>query len=242
MQARKFRAYPNLERLDIRAVLNRLGVRVKGESGGWITAWCIFHADGDNPNLRVHPDGGVFRCFSCGASGNILHLVEQALGVDREGAWLFLGEMEHHAPTIGQIRRKLESRDERAVVGWVELLEKKLDDVSRLGFTISPGERTSIWLAEQECDFVRWVDLVDENYYIITNAVDYAMAIVESEYLPRLRAGELASFYYAVEEINSVWKLAELLGYIADHPLVWQQGGLVRVTSISDYIPKELCA
>jgi len=53
--------------------------RLKREGGHWV-ARCPFHPDGGRPNLVLFPDGG-FRCFACGARGDVFDLVAKLDGV-----------------------------------------------------------------------------------------------------------------------------------------------------------------
>ena len=46
---------------------------LKSEGRHWI-ARCPFHEDGGRPNLVLYPDGG-FKCFACGAHGDVFDLV-----------------------------------------------------------------------------------------------------------------------------------------------------------------------
>ena len=43
-------------------------------------ALCPFHDD-HNASLSVHPDKQIFKCFSCGESGNVISFVEKINGV-----------------------------------------------------------------------------------------------------------------------------------------------------------------
>jgi len=228
------RTYINLDRLDIRTVLDKLGVRVKGKSSGWYTAWCMFHADGDNPNLRINPDGGMFRCLSCGETGNIIHITEKMLHTDRDGAWSFLSNMGAHAPTAEAIKRKLDKRASRAVDKWVQDLEERLDNVSMLAFTISPGVRRQMREAVDSKQVDQFFDLIDNNSYIVMSILDHAVGMVYSDVLPRMRQGDRDAYYEGIEMINGVWKSAEYFGYLSKHPFVWITCGPVpgRVTRI----------
>lgn len=44
-------------------------------------AKCCFHAD-RKPSMKVYPGNGGFHCFSCGAHGDIFHIVEKLYGCD----------------------------------------------------------------------------------------------------------------------------------------------------------------
>ena len=226
--------YVNLDRLDIQAVLDKLGVRVKGKTSGWYTAWCMFHADGDNPNLRINPNGGMFRCLSCGETGNILHITEKMLRTDREGAWAFLSNMEVHAPTAEAIKRKLDKRKFRAADKWIRDIEKRLDNLSKLAFTTSPGGQEQKRQAIKSKQVTQFFDLIDKNSYIVISILDHAMGVVYDDILPRMRQGDRDAYYEGVEMIDGVWESAEYFGYLVKHPFVWITNGTIpgRVTRI----------
>jgi len=43
-------------------------------------ALCPFHDD-HNASLSVHPDKQIFKCFSCGESGNVITFVQKYNGI-----------------------------------------------------------------------------------------------------------------------------------------------------------------
>ena len=43
-------------------------------------ALCPFHND-HSPSFSVHPDKQIYKCFSCGESGNVITFVEKFLGI-----------------------------------------------------------------------------------------------------------------------------------------------------------------
>ena len=52
--------------------------RELGEPNGRGFWFCPFHNDRNNPNLHVIPDSGdqLFKCFRCGATGNVMQLIQ----------------------------------------------------------------------------------------------------------------------------------------------------------------------
>ena len=58
---------------DLVAVVQRYGVELKKQGNDYV-GLCPFHAD-TNPSLRVTASKGLFRCMSCGATGNVLQFV-----------------------------------------------------------------------------------------------------------------------------------------------------------------------
>lgn len=189
---------PDLARIDIRTTLETLGVRVKGLESGWLTCWCIFHDDGKNPNMRVHPSGGVFKCNSCGARGNILHIVERQLGVDRDGAWAYLSGATPAVVSVESIRESLAKK----TWGTENLVERAEEHLSNL-YTL----------------VIRPTGVVDQDHYTIEAWVDYLSDILYLDvYLPRMVAGDQGAYYEFYAHVVEIWRYAENSGYLFRFP------------------------
>ena len=52
---------------------------------------CPFHEE-RTPSFTITPDGGGFKCFGCGAKGDVIKFVMLAEGLDFKGALEFLGD------------------------------------------------------------------------------------------------------------------------------------------------------
>ena len=63
-----------LERADIVDIIGRFVSLHK--SGANFFGLCPFHPD-QNPSMSVSPKKKIFRCFSCGASGNVINFVQK---------------------------------------------------------------------------------------------------------------------------------------------------------------------
>ena len=63
-----------LERADIVDIVGRFVSLHK--SGANFFGLCPFHPD-QNPSMSVSPKKKIFRCFSCGASGNVINFVQR---------------------------------------------------------------------------------------------------------------------------------------------------------------------
>ncbi len=63
------------------------------KAGHELVGLCPFHAE-NTPSFRVNDGKGLYHCFGCGASGDIIDFVRAAEGVDFTGAvrWLTNGE------------------------------------------------------------------------------------------------------------------------------------------------------
>lgn len=57
--------------------------------GGRVFWLCPFH-DERTPSFTITPDGGGFKCFGCGASGDVIEFVMRAEGLDFKAALEFL--------------------------------------------------------------------------------------------------------------------------------------------------------
>lgn len=73
---------------DLAAVVRTRGVELK-PSGHDLVGLCPFHEDHD-PSLRVTPGKGLWRCMSCGATGNVIQFVQRFDGVSFRHAFELL--------------------------------------------------------------------------------------------------------------------------------------------------------
>jgi DNA primase len=70
-----------------RAELPKLG---RVNRNGWASAPCPFHED-RTPSLSVNVETGRFRCFGCGAHGDLVDFVRQRHGLGFREALRYLG-------------------------------------------------------------------------------------------------------------------------------------------------------
>jgi DNA primase catalytic core len=73
---------------DLAAVIRARGVELK-PSGHDLVGLCPFHIDHD-PSIRVTPGNGLWRCMSCGATGNVIQFVQRFDGVSFRHAFELL--------------------------------------------------------------------------------------------------------------------------------------------------------
>ena len=73
---------------DLAAVIRSRGVELKPQ-GHDLVGLCPFHEDHD-PSLRVTPGKGLWRCMSCGATGNVIQFVQRFDGVSFRHAFELL--------------------------------------------------------------------------------------------------------------------------------------------------------
>lgn len=64
---------------QVKGILDRIGVRVNGQTGNDFTCFCPFHGNRYSPAFNVSKTSGTYICFSpeCGASGTLLDLVKR---------------------------------------------------------------------------------------------------------------------------------------------------------------------
>jgi DNA primase catalytic core len=92
---------------DLAAVVRARGVELKS-SGGDLVGLCPFHEDHE-PSMRVTPGKGLWRCMSCGATGNVIQFVQRFDGVSFRHAYELLktGKLSAlSAPTTGAPLKK----------------------------------------------------------------------------------------------------------------------------------------
>jgi len=81
------------EATDISLVIEQF-VPLKRTGGGKFLGLCPFHND-RNPSMNVNPHMGIYKCFACGAGGNVFKFVMEHEKVD------FLTAVEFVANTVG---------------------------------------------------------------------------------------------------------------------------------------------
>lgn len=92
---------------DLVAVVRSRGVALAAQ-GGDLVGLCPFHDD-QNPSMRVTPGKGLWRCMSCGATGNVIQFVQRFDGVSFRHAYELLktGQLAAlSAPTTGAPLKK----------------------------------------------------------------------------------------------------------------------------------------
>ena len=92
---------------DLAAVIRARGVELK-PSGHDLVGLCPFHEDHE-PSMRVTPGKGLWRCMSCGATGNVIQFVQRFDGVSFRHAYELLktGKLSAlSAPTTGAPLKK----------------------------------------------------------------------------------------------------------------------------------------
>ncbi len=87
------------EAADISLVIEQF-IPLKRTGGGKFLGLCPFHND-SNPSMNVNPNMGIYKCFACGAGGDVIKFVMEHEKLD------FRSAMEFVANTVGFILPKL---------------------------------------------------------------------------------------------------------------------------------------
>ncbi len=223
----------DLNLVDIRTILDQLGVRMDKDKGDYILAYCVFHDDGKVPNLSIRSDsGGIFNCFSCGATGNILRIVEQVLKVDRKGAWDFIRGIGEVSQTTESIKRLLGRRDE-GHAGYVKNMFKHIDDLYNITKR-PPSILKALRQAELERDVDRYFSLCDPVYEMLLLMIDdLHIRIDDYEYAIK---DDTEVYDIFVNEVKKIWKYAIKKGHFKRYPKFFQP---MTMVGKSRWIAKE---
>lgn len=135
--------------------LNKAGINLKAN--------CPFHNE-KTPSFFISPDRGTYKCFGCGAGGDIFTFVEQFEGVDFQGALKILAEragveLIKEDPKIKNEQNKLYSAMEETTVFFENNLKENngaLKYIESRGLKSETISKFRIGYAKNE-----WRDLYD---------------------------------------------------------------------------------
>jgi len=152
------------------SIVQIVGERVElRKAGKEFVARCPFHAD-KTPSLSVSEDKGVFHCFGCGESGDVIRFIELIEQTDFKGALAILGMTDEPRPAVTASQRRAAA----LAAAWCDEQRRKigvlLGDVIEqidLADEIGDNELAESFLREQS--FLR--DLYDD-LEISRNAAD----------------------------------------------------------------------
>ncbi|OGD68183.1 DNA primase [Candidatus Campbellbacteria bacterium RIFCSPLOWO2_02_FULL_35_11] len=158
-------------------------------AGANLKAPCPFHNE-KTPSFFVSPDRGTYKCFGCGAGGDIFTFVEQFEGVDFPGALKLLAEkagieLEREDPKLKNEREKLYRAMEEATLFFVgnlksttgpmeylkkRGLEQKTVDKFRIGFVKDEWRNLYDYLKtrgfnDEEMEKVGLIKKAEKGYY-----------------------------------------------------------------------------
>lgn len=103
--------------------------KVVHRGGSKYTVQCPFHKDGNeaNPSMSVDDDLGLYKCFACGASGNVITYLREKEGLAFKDAVLYLGRR-FSVDTSGFFTKRVSHKD----MLYAEM--KKINDFACLFF------------------------------------------------------------------------------------------------------------
>lgn len=76
----------------IESLIRELGITSRVAYGKEIVAACPFHSPDNHPSWSINLRSGLHHCFSCGASGNLAHLVAHLQGKTYAEAAIFVNQ------------------------------------------------------------------------------------------------------------------------------------------------------
>lgn len=171
-------------------IVGVIGARVDlRRAGRELVGLCPFHDD-RHPSFSVNPDKGVFHCFGCGASGDVINFVMRADGLTFPAACKALQCGSDHRPHIRLTAKRKQAAELAAA--WVN------EQRAKIGFLI--GER----LEER--------DLADESgAFDIDEMFDRELVMLREFYdvlrYPR-GAVEMLALQQSIEQITEGAELA----------------------------------
>jgi DNA primase len=181
-----------LARADIGEVIGSyVSLRKRGND---LVGLCPFHGE-KSPSFHVHPDRGFFKCFGCGAGGDVLTFVQKQENVGFTDALRILGkrygvEIENEDPRAARVRSEKEAiyHANEVARAWFHrmLLDPHEGAEARSycegrGITPATIEAFSLGFAPD-----RWEGLVAE---LRANDVDLALAAKAGLLKPSQRGG-----------------------------------------------------
>ena len=133
----------NLEEIkseyDIVNVIGR-SVALK-KHGRLYSGVCPLHKDTD-PSLKVYPDRQFFKCYGCGAAGDVIDWIQMTSKVDFKGALKLLGNLPQTEVLFKSAPKKPQIKiDIKTVQYWHEKLGKKRTYFHNRGFTNNTIDR-----------------------------------------------------------------------------------------------------
>lgn len=116
---------------DITDLLTAIGLEVI-KSGQEIKARCPVHVkrtgkEDRNPSFYINAESGLWLCYSCGARGNLSHLIAEMTGVDSESPEVLMMLMEHNVNQLTMPKwEKLPEIDNTMYFHYTDVPSKQL--------------------------------------------------------------------------------------------------------------------
>jgi len=111
------------KKIDIFRILDKLGIHGSLEGKELVCLCPLPEHEDHNPSFSIVVKGertGLFRCFSCGGTGNIIHLIQRVKDIDRDGVqdWLALEfgfEKVIYSPSTQEISEMLDKQENQDI-------------------------------------------------------------------------------------------------------------------------------
>ena len=101
---------------------------------------CPFHKDTD-PSLKVYPDIQFFKCYGCGAKGDVIDWIQMTVGVDFQNACRLLGNLPQTEVLFKPAPKKTKKISLDTVKYWHDNLGKKRTYFHNRGFANNTIDR-----------------------------------------------------------------------------------------------------
>jgi DNA primase len=204
-----------LARADIGEVIGAyVSLRKRGND---LVGLCPFHGE-KSPSFHVHPDRGFFKCFGCGAAGDVFTFLQKQENVTFPDALRMLGkrygvEVENEDPRAARVRSEKEAiyHANEVARAWFHrmLLDPQQGAQARAycanrGITDATIEQFGLGFAP-----LSWEGLVGE---LRRNGVDLAIAVKAGLVKPNDRGG-FRDFYRDRLMIPTVGTTGETIAF-----------------------------
>ncbi len=122
--------YTNYTREQVLQLLDMIPLQKRQDKGNNVVVCCLYHDD-NNPSMSIDiNNNGIFKCWSCGAKGNIVTLCmdflgdhpNKILGLDEDKDFSKKGSSKHYDFTF---RKTLQSNREEALFKEMNRLKQK---------------------------------------------------------------------------------------------------------------------
>lgn len=109
---------------------------------------CPFHSE-KTPSFTVNEEKGVYHCFGCGESGDVITFIQKIEGVDFKGALAHLGLADGTMPRT-KPQKSIERQAAEIITAWASDMSLKISARMRvLGHGLSDGEPTESYCERQ---------------------------------------------------------------------------------------------
>lgn len=225
-------------------VLNHYSIPIEyTDKRGNFICYCAFHNDRGKPNFSISSFEGIYKCWSCGASGNLVTLIAHLEKVTNKEAYKILNNFETHTSHSNYLQPLLlNPLREKPISLWkLHHLTKVLYEI--LYFKSRPKWHTlflGTTLYKELCEIKMEVEDSYEDILYRRKFVERAQLQLELA-LKALMYEELDNRYYKflqlVSSSGSLERLLPVCLQIVEATLVYKQKGFSE--SVASYLYEE---